>query len=116
MKIKVLEGEFAVCKVKDYSKVDFNEEICFIGQTDNEKSLVCREAAVPGNVIMCEKGWRGFRIEGILDFSMIGIIARISGVLASNGIVIFVVSTYNTDYVFAKKEDFERAVELIENI
>lgn len=116
MRIKVIEGDFAVCRVEDYSKVDFSEEFCFVGQTDEEKSLVCREKAVPENVIKCEKGWRGFRIEGVLDFSLIGILARISGVLAKNGIGIFVVSTYNTDYVFVKRENFERAVGLIENI
>ncbi len=116
MRIKVLDENFAVCRVEDYSKFDFNEEFYFIGNTDDEKSLVCIENAVPENIIKCEKGWRGFRIEGILDFSLIGIISEISKALAENNIGIFVVSTFNTDYVFVKEENFERALKLVKNI
>ena len=60
-----------------------------------------------------EDGWRAFRIEGVLDFSLIGILAGISGILAENKIGIFVVSTYNTDYVLTKEESFERAMALL---
>ena len=62
-----------------------------------------------------EDGWRAFRIQGELDFSLIGILAGISAVLAENKIGIFVVSTYNTDYVLTKADDFERALGLLES-
>ena len=55
----------------------------------------------------------GFRIEGILDFSLTGILARISGILAEAGIGIFAVSTYNTDYILVKKENMRRAMEAL---
>ena len=54
-----------------------------------------------------------FRIDENMDFSLIGIISKISSVLAENKIGIFVVSTYNTDYVLVKKENFERAINLL---
>ena len=54
-------------------------------------------------------GWRTFRIEGVLDFSLIGILSEISKVLAENKIGIFVVSTYNTDYILVKKENLQKA-------
>ena len=60
-----------------------------------------------------EDGWRGFRIVGKLDFSLIGILARISGILAEAGIGIFAVSTCNTDYIFTKEENFERALDAL---
>ena len=69
--------------------------------------------SVPGHTLAREDGWRAFRIEGVLDFSLIGILAGISGILAENKIGIFVVSTYNTDYVLTKEESFERAMALL---
>ena len=65
---------------------------------------------MPTNVTHREDGWKGFRIQGVLDFSLIGILAKISTVLAENRIGIFVVSTFNTDYVMVKESDFERAM------
>ena len=59
-------------------------------------------------------GWRAFRIEGILDFSLIGILAKISTCLAENGIGIFAISTFNTDYILTKAENFEKAVKTLE--
>lgn len=112
MTLKKLDGEFCVCKVSDLSGIDLMEEFCFIGKTDEEISVVSRTA--PKNCVECETGWRGFRIEGTLDFSLIGILSKISAILAENKIGIFVVSTYNTDYVFVKRENFGKAVKALE--
>jgi len=60
-----------------------------------------------------EDGWKGFRIEGILDFSLIGILSKISAILADNKIGIFAVSTYNTDYILVKEGDLERAAQAL---
>ncbi len=111
----MLEYDFAVCKVADYSKVNFESEFCFTGKTDEEKSLVCPEADVPDNVIECDRGWRAFRIQGVLDFSLIGILSEISTLLAKNNIGIFAVSTYNTDYILTKRESFEKAVSVLKS-
>ena len=67
----------------------------------------------PQNIINREDGWRGFRIEAILDFSLIGILSKISTILAENKIGIFVVSTYNTDYVFVKDNSYEKAMNIL---
>ena len=110
MVLKKLDDNFSVCKVEDYSMVDFESEYCFIAKTDEENSLVCKTDCVPANAVEMENGWRGFRIEGILDFSLIGILSKISSVLAENNIGIFAVSTYNTDYIFVKEENFDKAL------
>lgn len=73
MEIKKINHDFSVCKVADYSLVNLNAEYCFIGKTDEEKSLVCITGDVPANVTQRDDGWKGFRIQGILDFSLIGI-------------------------------------------
>ena len=78
-----------------------------------EKSLVCPISLVPGNTIEREDGWRAFRIEGVLDFSLIGILSKISSLLAANKIGIFAISTFNTDYILTKKEDFDKAIDVL---
>lgn len=114
MVLKVIGKEFSVCKVEDFSSIDLAGEFVFIGKTDEEKSLVCETRLVPPNVTAREDGWRAFRIEGVLDFSLIGILAGISGLLADAGIGIFAVSTFNTDYVLTKAGDFDRALQVLE--
>lgn len=114
MEIKKIRQDFSVCKVMDYSLVNVNAEYCFIGKTDEENSLVCITSDVPSNVIQRDDGWKGFRIQGILDFSLVGILAKIAEILAENGISIFAVSTYNTDYVLMKKENYQKALDILE--
>ena len=110
MEIKKIYKDFSVCKVIDYSLVNINAEYTFIGKTDEEKSLVCITSDVPSNIIERDDGWKGFRIQGVLDFSLIGILAKISGILADNDIAIFAISTYNTDYILIKKENYQKAI------
>ena len=113
MDIKKIHQDFSVCQVKDYSLVNLDSEYSFIGKTDEEKSLVCITSEVPANVIQRDDGWKGFRIQGVLDFLLVGILAKIAGILADNGIAIFAISTYNTDYVLVKKENYQKAIETL---
>lgn len=113
--LKPLAMRFSVCKVTDYSGIDMRQPFCFTGITDEENSLVCPENMVPDNTTEREDGWKGFRITGQLDFSLIGILAGISEVLASNDIGIFAVSTFNTDYIFMKEENFDRGLTALKN-
>lgn len=113
MTLQRIDCDFSVCKVADYSLVNLDAEYCFIGKTDEERSLVCAAKDVPPNITHRDDGWRAFRIEGELDFSLIGILSRISGVLAAGGVGMFAVSTYNTDYVLTKAENSEKALSLL---
>ncbi len=113
--LEKLAGRFSVCKVADYSGTDLTRPFCFAGATDEENSLVCPEALVPDNTTDRDDGWRGFRIIGPLDFSLIGILAGISGVLAENRVGLFAVSTFNTDYIFTKEENYDRALAALKN-
>ena len=95
------------------SDINLTKKFYFIGKTDEELSLVCRTEDVPQNTTERDDGWRGFRIQGMLDFSLIGILSKISGILAENKIGIFAVSTFNTDYILVKKENFDRAIDAL---
>ena len=86
MKIKKIPHDFSICKVADYSKVNTAAEYCFTGKTDEENSLVCLTADVPDNTLERDDGWRAFRIQGVLDFSLVGILSEITGILAEDKI------------------------------
>ena len=113
MRLKPIPGALTVCKLASLEDVDLNRDFCFLGKTDEEISLVCRTEDAPGNALAREDGWRGFRVEGVLDFSLIGILAKISGALAEAGVGLFAVSTYNTDYILVKEKDFTRAMDAL---
>ena len=115
MELKTLPYALTVCKVPGTEALDLTRDFYFIGRTDEEISLVCRTEDAPAETTEREDGWRGFRIQGVLDFSLIGILAPIAGILAENRIGIFAVSTYNTDYILVKAENFERAMDALEN-
>ena len=114
MVLKIINEAFSVCKVDDYSGVDLQAAFVFTGSTDEEKSLVCPTRLVPANATEHNDGWRAFRIKGVLDFSLVGILAEISTCLAENGIGIFAISTFNTDYILTKAENFEKAIKTLE--
>ncbi|MCD7984179.1 MAG: ACT domain-containing protein [Desulfovibrio sp.] len=110
MIITVLDGEFSVCQVHSLKHIDFTDDFIFVGKTDRELSLVCRTAAAPDDAPAREDGWKAFRIEGTLDFSQVGVLAELSGLLARCGISIFAVSTYATDYILVKREKLAEAL------
>ena len=113
MKLKKLPYEFTICKVETVSEINMESEIYFVGKTDEEISLVCRTEDVPDEISDRDDGWRGFRIEGVLDFSLIGILSKLSTILAENKIGIFAVSTFNTDYILVKDENYDRAISVL---
>ena len=113
MELKKLSGDFSICQVAELSGAPFADEFCFAAKTDEECSLVCETAHVPQGALKRDDGWKAFRVQGVLDFSLIGILSRLSTVLAENGVGIFAVSTYNTDYILVKREHFKRALDAL---
>ena len=113
MVLQKLEHDLTVCKVASVRDIEFNSEFFFVGKTDEELSLVCLTKDVPADTLERDDGWKAFRIQGTLDFSLIGILSKISSILAENKIGIFAVSTYNTDYVLVKEENFTKALEVL---
>lgn len=81
--------------------------------TDEISIIVNQQIDIPSARI--SDGWRGFKVEGTLDFSLVGIIYNIIAPLKENGISVFVTSTYNTDYLLVKESSFDKSVEILEN-
>jgi hypothetical protein len=78
-------------------------------RTPEELSIVCIEQAAPPDVA-CQRGWRGLQVGGPLDFALIGVLAGLAVPLAEAGVSIFVVSTYDTDYLFVREQQLGAAV------
>lgn len=113
MELKKIEYKLTVCKVADVCDIDMAADFYFVGKTDKEVSLVCRTEDTPAKTVERDDGWRGFRIQGVLDFSLIGILSKLYGILAKHEIGIFAISTYNTDYILVKEENFARALSVL---
>ncbi len=110
MNIKLLDGDFTICKISNTQNIPLDDDFCFVSKTDEEISLVCVTENVPTNTIERDDGWKALRIQGQMEFSLIGVLAKITRVIAEEKIGVFAISTYNTDYILTKKEDFEKAV------
>ena len=115
MELKTIPYRFTVCKLMSVGDLPSGIDFCFTAKTDEEISLVCKTEDVPEKTLVRDDGWKGFRIEGVLDFSLIGILSKISAILAENRIGIFAVSTYNTDYIFVKEENFDKAINALKD-
>lgn len=111
MELRTLPYDLSVCKVRTLADINLEGRFFFVGKTDEELSLVCETADAPTEALEREDGWRGLRVQGVLDFSLIGILSKITAILAENGVGIFAVSTYNTDYILTKAEDFDKALD-----
>lgn len=113
MELLCIPGEFTVCRVSELTAETLAQDFVFAARTDEELSLVCRTEAAPAETLAREDGWRAFRIRGVLDFSLIGILAPIAQLLAEKRIGIFAVSTFNTDYILVKAAQFCAAMEAL---
>jgi hypothetical protein len=109
--LEMVEGSYAVCRLDAADPLPEwagGTPFVSVTRTDAELSVVCPEGAVPPGV-RAERGWRCLRVVGPLGFGVTGILASLAGPLASSGVSIFVVSTYDTDYLMVQERDLERA-------
>ena len=126
MEIEVLSGNYVICQfaresltaqhVSDLFKLCRLDEFGSLTCNEFEWSWVCPERAlaslenVSANSKAVEGPWRVFRIKGTLDFDLIGVLAKISKILADRKISVFVISTFQTDYFLVKSANLEQAV------
>jgi uncharacterized protein len=82
--------------------------------TKDETSIVCQESDAPKDA-QVEGSWRAFQVKGPLDFSLVGILAALSGTLATAGISLFALSTFDTDYILVREKDVQAACKAFQN-
>jgi hypothetical protein len=110
LQLELLAGTFAVCRLDPAAPPPPWAAGSFVSltRTDAELSVVCPAEGVPAGVA-AEGGWRALRVRGPLGFGMTGVLASLASPLASTGVSIFVVSTYDTDYLLVQERDLDRA-------
>jgi hypothetical protein len=111
----VLPQKIAVCRLSgDASIPPWATEGDFfsITRTADELSIVCLQDAVPEG-INSERDWRCLRVAGAMPFAVVGVVAGLTAALAEAGISVFVVSTFDTDYLLTKQEDWAAALEAL---
>jgi hypothetical protein len=112
----ILPQTFAVCKLSPDSAIPAWATDCdlfSITRTGDELSIVCGQEAVPEGV-HCERDWRCLRVAGSMPFSLIGVVASLTAPLAEARISVFVVSTFDTDYLLVKDKDWTNALDVLQ--
>ncbi len=113
----LLEGTFAVCRLAaDEAVPDWARQrsVSSVTRTTRELSIVCEQDVVPPDV-QSDTGWRCLMVEGPLAFTEVGIVASLTAPLAASGISVFVISTYDTDFLLVKEASLERALSSLRN-
>ena len=110
--LKLLKESYGVCRLNPNEAIPnwgLKGNFHSITYTEDELSIVCEAQYVPTD-IQCEKEWRIFKIQGPLDFALIGILAQIGQLMAEHQISIFALSTFDTDYILVKQDKVAQAV------
>ncbi len=115
--LSALDERLAICRLDARAKTPawaLERQFFSITRTADELSIVCPESDAPEGAKV-EGGWRAIKVEGPLDFSLMGILASITAPLAAAGVGVFAVSTYDTDYVLVKEANLEKAVSALKS-
>jgi hypothetical protein len=118
LSLVVVNGTFAICRLSGDAPIPSwaaGGPFSSITRSTDELSIVCLQDAVPDG-IGCERGWRCLRIAGILPFSAVGVLASLLTPLSEAGVSAFAVSTFDTDYLLVKADDFEKAVTALRQV
>ncbi len=112
--LRLLSDRFAVCRLAADDEIPQQLEsstFLSVTRTPTELSIVCSEAPDPPGRV--EPGWRCLVVDGTLEFDQVGILASLAQPLATSGVSIFVISTYDTDYLLVKEEKLEVALDAL---
>ncbi|MDR2133122.1 MAG: ACT domain-containing protein [Clostridiales Family XIII bacterium] len=116
MRLELLDNTYSVYKLKADHPVPasvFEGDFASVTKTKDELSIVAPADAAP-RCAEVEDGWKILKISGVLDFGLIGVLSGLSAILTAEGISIFAISTYNTDYILIKAEAAESAISALE--
>jgi len=106
LQLNILENHFTIHRFPTNHEIPnqvYGSQFYSISKTDEELSIVCN-STTQVNSEKSDTDWSCIKVEGPLDFSLTGILAKISTVLAKAEISIFAISTFDTDYILLKSE------------
>jgi hypothetical protein len=114
-RLSLLPGRFAVARLDAHAALPDAPAATVLWsatRTRDELSLVCEESMVPAGA-RAEHGWRAFALEGPIPFEQTGVIAGLTAPLAAAGIPVFVLSTFDTDYLLVREAHVERTRDVL---
>jgi hypothetical protein len=115
--LSVVEGQYAIAKLAPDSAIP-DWAMCgpffSVTRSTDELSLVVAETSLPAE-IEASRNWHMLRVHGPFAFNEVGVLAALANPLARLGVGIFVLSTYDTDYLLVQREDIPVAVETLEH-
>ncbi len=112
LSVSVLDPRLAICRLPSAAALPTwasRGSFYAICRTPEELSVVCSMQEVPAGV-RHQAGWRAIQVAGPLDFNLVGILARLAGILAGAGVSLFAISTYDTDYILVPGERLQTAL------
>jgi uncharacterized protein len=114
LRIRALEGRLAICRLPPEAPAPewIRGSFTSLTRTRDELSIVCDSDAVPADV-RAERGWRLLTVEGPIPFEMTGVAAALINPLAAAGVSVFLLATYDTDYLLLKEEVFDEAIAIL---
>jgi hypothetical protein len=115
LQLRTIDGRFAVTRLPAESPLPewaSGGPFSSVTRTAGELSIVCREENVPLNVTS-ERGFKCLCVADPLEFTLVGVLAAILEPLADAGVAVFVVSTFDTDYLMVKERDFEACIQAL---
>ena len=114
MRIVPVPGRYAVVRLDPDAAIPqwAGGSFVSITRTEAELSIVCDEAHVPAGA-RHEPGWRCLGVAGPIPFDTTGIAASLASPLAAAGVSIFLVATFDTDYLLVKHDAYERACDAL---
>ena len=114
LEFELVEGSYAVCRLPvDAPVLPPAGRFRSVTRTPDEVSVVCEEEHAPEGAVT-EPDWRCMKVAGPLDLSLTGIASAITSPLADAGVALFLISTYETDYLLVKGTLLDRAIEALE--
>ena len=118
MDLILLPDSLAICRLNKDAKIpDWAVAGGFyaVVRTEDELSIVCPDGHPPPET-KTDPGWRALKVKGPLAFDEIGILAGLTAPLAKAGIPVFVISTFDTDYLLVKEPRLSKAVRLLSSL
>ncbi|MGI6070028.1 MAG: ACT domain-containing protein [Blautia sp.] len=113
MILQIVDKEFAICKTETLPTDFLLKDFTFVSKTDKELSILCETKEIPPNPLTVEDGWYCFRIAEDASFEKYGMIAFLAEIIAEQKTSTLVVGTYDTDYLFVKKDRFPVVIQAL---
>jgi hypothetical protein len=113
LELEYIDGRYAVCRFEPGDAIppwaEESSGLMSITRTEAELSIVAHERVVP-ECLKAERGFVALRVAGVLDFSLVGVLSKLTGALAEAGVPVLAISTHDTDVLLIRAEVVERAV------